>query len=284
MTPNVKAARADDAEGEYPLHALDFYWQGFEPGLTCYDSRENEVSEFDLERVDFVVSQRKSCIGYFDDDDKYILCPRNASVTRFAQCAECSRESFLPFQDCVFDPKCEGEKCDLEFCRREHVLYVAFYDTRVKIGMSSNRRVEKRLIEQGADAYAILGTFPNRKRARDTEKEISNRLRLPQFYRQEVLLRNFSRSLDVRGIEGRHEALSITLGEAYGLRPEPIRWLDGYPLELPLSRSPRLQGTVGRHKGRLVGFKGKWLVYEQDGLRALNLSDIEARFLSRESL
>ncbi len=267
-------------EDRFPLHALEFHWDEFEPHLECFDVLKKEVAEFDLEDVDFAVSRKRICIGYWEGN-KYVPCPRQTPVDRFGQCAECAGESFIPFQDCIFEPRCDGEICDLDFCRREHVLYVAFYDTRMKIGMSSARRVDRRLIEQGADAYSVIGTFATRKKARDSEKDISSRLRIPQSHRQETLIRSLSRPVDERGIEGRFDALKITLGEAYDLKPEPLKWLKGYPIDLPLREIPRLEESWGSHKGELVGIKGRWLVFESDGLKALSLADLPSRFLTR---
>ena len=267
-------------EDKFHLHALEFHWDEFEPHLECYDISEKETAEFDLEDVRFSVSKKRTCIGQWDGDE-YTPCPKQTAVDRFGQCAECAGESFIPFQECIFEPKCDGEKCNLDFCRREHVLYVAFYDTRMKIGMSSSRRVDKRLIEQGADAYFIIGKFGTRKNARRKENEISARLGIPQSYRQETLLRNLERPVDEHGIEGRYEALKITIGEAYQLDSEPLKWLKGYPIDLPLNGIPKLQESWGSHKGELVGIKGKWLVFESEGLKALSLADMPSRFLAR---
>lgn len=273
---------AEDKEDEFSLHALDFSWDGFEPSLTTYDTRAGEESDFDIEDIDFFTSRKRTCIGRWSDD-KYLPCPKSSPVDRFVQCPDCSDESFLPrdHQNCVFEPECHGEICDLEFCKREHVLYIAFYDTRMKIGMSSTRRVERRLIEQGADAFAVIGKLPNRLEARNAEKAISARLGIPQAFRQDELLRNFVRKVDSSGIEGRYEGIKITLGEIFHMSPEKLRWLDEYPLDLPLRTAPKLEDSWGRHKGELVGIKGKWLIYESDGLKALNLSDFPARFLAR---
>jgi len=267
-------------EDKFPLHALEFHWDEFEPHLECYDVSEKETAEFDLEDVRFSVSKKRTCIGHWDGDE-YTPCQKQIAVDRFGQCAECAGVSFIPFQECIFEPKCDGEKCNLEFCRREHVLYVAFYDTRMKIGMSSSRRVDKRLIEQGADAYFIIGKFGTRKNARTKENEISARLGIPQSYRQETLLRNLERPVDEHGIEGRYEALKITIGEAYQLNPESLKWLKGYPIDLPLKGTPKLLESWGSHKGELVGIKGKWLVFESEGLKALSLADMPSRFLAR---
>ena len=273
---------AEEKEDEFALHALDFSWDGFVPSLTVYDSKVGEEVDFDVEDIDFFTSRKRTCIGRWIGG-KYLSCPKNATVEKFVQCPDCSDESFLPrdHQNCVFEPECHGEICNLEFCKREHVLYIAFYDTRMKIGMSSTRRVEKRLVEQGADAFTVIGKLPNRLEARKAEKAISARLGIPQAFRQDEILRNFVRRIDTAGIEGRYEGIKITLGEIFQMSPENLRWLNGYPLELPLRATPKLQESWGKHKGELVGIKGKWLIYESDGLNALNLSDFPARFLAR---
>lgn len=273
----------EDQEDRLPLHALEFYWDRFQPGLLCYDTVERTVLEVGLDSADFVISRKKTCIGRFDGE-KYIPCPSEAPVTKFPQCDACAGESFIKDQECVFEPKCEGELCDSEFCKRQHVLYLAFYDTMMKVGMSSTRRVERRLVEQGADAFAIIGSFPNRKKAREAEKDIASRLGLPQGIRQQTILSSFSRPLDMQGIEARYQGLKATLAETYGLSVEPLRHLPGYPLCLPLSGAPQLQSTPGVHRGRLLGVKGKWLVYEAGDLKALNLSDLPARYVSLRRL
>ncbi|UCE92093.1 MAG: DUF2797 domain-containing protein [Methanobacteriota archaeon] len=264
-------------EDSLPYHALDFGWRGFEPNLTCVD-RDGAVTEMDLGEVDFVISRRRECVGRFDGD-RYISCPRRAPVTRFAQCAECAEETFIPHQECIFEPKCDGELCDVEFCRREHVLYLAFYDTKVKVGMSSSRRLSKRLIEQGADAFSVIGSYPTRRSARTAEKEISSSMRVPQAFRQEALLKSLAREVDVTGIERRHSSLSESLESRFGLKAEPIQWLDRYPVELPLNSVPHLEETPGRHRGEAVGVKGRWLIYRSSRLNALDLSDVPSRFV-----
>lgn len=271
----------EQMQDKFPLHVLEYYWEGFEPSLTCFNVASGEVLDFDLEDVRFLVSEKRTCVGYFDGD-KYTKCPKDAPVTTFGQCPECSKESFIPFQECVFDPKCDGEICNLPFCKRDHVLYLAFYDTRAKIGMSSSRRVERRLIEQGADAFAIIGSFGSRKKAREAEKDISAKLRIPQAFKQEILLQSLSRPVNRNGIEEKFKGLSASLRESYKLEPEELNWLEEYPIDLPLAHAPQLRETPGSHRGEFVGIKGKWMIYESSGYKALNLSDLPARYLSRE--
>ena len=269
-------------ESSLRYHAVEFQWDGFEPRLTCVARGGDDVFDIDLGQVDFVISDARECVGYFDEDS-YTSCPNKASVTRFAQCADCAGESFIPFQECVFEPKCDGEICDMDFCRRGHVLYLAFYDTKVKIGMSSTRRIERRLIEQGADAFAVVGTFPTRRRAREAEKQMSSRLRIPQALRQEAVLSGFSKVVDAAGIEERFHRLASSIGSQFGLKVEGLRWMDAYPIDLPLDRTPRLRDAAGRHRGKLIGMKGKWLVYDSGSLNALNLWDVPSRFIDADA-
>lgn len=269
-----------EKERSFTLHAVDFSWDGFTPTLTCHDSKTDEVTDFDLEDVGFLVSKRRTCVGRFDGD-RYVPCPSSVEEPGLAQCPACASESVIPVQECLFEPRCEGELCDSPLCRREHVLYLAFYDTDVKIGMSSSRRVDRRLVEQGADAYSIIGSFPNRRRARLEEKRISQGLRIPQSYRQDRLIQNLARRVDSGGIESRHAGLASSLTQAYGLEAGKLVWLDRYPIELPLPAAPKLQETHGQHRGEFVGIKGKWLVYDDKGLRAISLNDLPSRYLSR---
>jgi hypothetical protein len=268
-----------EVEPHLRYHAIEFQWSGFEPRLTCVVRDGREVVDLDLGTVDLVVSESRECVGYFDGDS-YIPCSHRASVSRFSQCEDCAGESFIPFQECVFEPKCDGEVCGMEFCSREHLLYLAFYGTNAKIGMSSTRRIERRLIEQGADAFSVIGPFPTRRAAREAEKRMSADLGIPQAFRQEAVLSGFSRAVDTAGIEARHRDLAASFEGRFGCRVEEIHWLEDYPIELPLSRSPRLRSTPGRHRGRLLGIKGKWIIFDSGEVCALNLSDVPSRFVA----
>ena len=273
----------DDVEGRLPYHVLEYGWDGFSPHLCCLDTRTGQLlPDMSHDPVDLIVGRVRKCVGRFEGD-VHIKCPDDANVTRFAQCASCAGESFIPHQECIFEPKCDGELCDVEFCRREHVLYLAFYCDHVKIGMSSTRRVERRLIEQGADAFAIIGTYPTRRKAREAEKEISAKLRIPQSYRQTQLLKDLTRPVDAEAIEGHLARLRASLLDRFGLEPEEVSRLDSYPIDLPLSTPPRLVETHGLHRGDLVGIKGRWLIFESNGLKALDLSDLPSRFVGNRS-
>ena len=87
-------------EDKFPLHALEFHWDEFEPHLECYDISEKETAEFDLEDVRFSVSRKRTCIGYWDGD-RYIPCPKQTAVDRFGQCVKCAGRN----------PSCRSPRC-----------------------------------------------------------------------------------------------------------------------------------------------------------------------------
>lgn len=273
----------DQVEDRLPYHVLGYGWYEFSPRLECLDIRTDRLlPDMGLEPVDLVVGRVRKCVGRFEGD-AHIKCPDDASVTRFVQCASCAGESFIPHQECIFEPRCDGELCDVEFCRREHVLYLAFYGDHAKIGMSSTRRVGRRLVEQGADAFAVIGSYPTRRRAREAEKEISTKLRIPQSYRQAQLLKDLVNPVDAGAIEAHLTRLREPLSRRFGLEPEEVSWLDSYPIDLPLEAPPKLVETSGFHRGERVGIKGRWLIFESNGLKALDMSDLPSRFIGARS-
>lgn len=273
---------------ERPRHVLGFYWKGFEPRLVFPGAPGARRMEEPLLLADFTVGRERRCVGRFEGG-RHIPCPHDVLVTGFSQCDECAGEAYIWDQECIFDPKCDGTACvskagagrPSDFCRRKHVLYLAFYGPMPKVGMSSTKRIKERLVEQGADACAIIGTYPSRLAAREAEKDISKSFGIPEWYRQAEVLGKLSQPVNPDAITAEYERLLNVLGRRDGIEFEELRFLDGYPLRQPLGGTPELQETSGIHKGRFIGVKGKWLIYESRGLKALNMPDLVARFIAR---
>jgi hypothetical protein len=283
--------RADDIlidgiDHRRPRHVLEFYWKGFEPRLVWRGREDSRETEEQVDRAEVSVGRARRCVGRFERG-RHVPCPNEVHVEGFSQCQACAGESYIWDQDCIFDPKCDGSSClsegsggaPSEFCRREHMLYLAFYQDRPKIGMSSSKRIRERLVEQGADAFAFIGTYPNRRAARLAEAEISQAAGVPQWYRQQEVLDMMSRPVERPAIEGAYARLESTLDGREGVEFGTLEFLAGYPLEQPLQSRPQLQATEGVHRGRFIGVKGKWLVYESRGLRALSMPDLVARYV-----
>jgi hypothetical protein len=280
-------ARADQLlirqiEDGFRLHAVDYFWEEFEPHLLIYDPDDGQVSSFDLENLDFSVSRKRLCVGSWVEDE-YVPCPNNVAVGRFSQCPECGAE-LIPKQECLFEPQCEGELCDSPICRIEHAVYIAFFGNRSKVGMTVKSRVRKRLIEQGADGYCVVATYPTRKAARDNEKLIGQTLNITERPATKTILESLRMPRKSRQLEDGWKWVSDSLEASVGITPGDLEILDSYPLEEPLSEVPKYVESWGIHSGNYVGIKGKFLIYKSDRLAALSLPDIPSRFISREKV
>ncbi len=247
------------------VHIISYSWDGFDFELSFYDGEE--IGIFNLDRIDFEVSQEKVCIGNFDGG--YSPCPDQKEVDRFYQCSECAPEN-IPRLGCIFEPQgCED--CEGGFCGEEHVVYLVFQGVYPKVGMTRSNRLKERLIEQGADAYAVLETVENRKKARKREKELSRKLNISQRTSSKKKLEQMSRNLDQKIIKRKYR------GVKNQVHIKSLKFLEDYPISLPLRTEPRLRSTSGLHRGDKIGLKGEFLIYENNGLQALNLSDVVGR-------
>lgn len=250
---------------EEEVHVVSFRWDNYIPQLKVYNGKR--VEELDLGKIDINVSEEKICVGSFENG--YEPCLDKRHVDKFRQCRRCAPDS-IPRLDCVFEPgDCEG--CEGGFCEEEHAVYLAFHGKHPKIGMTRKERLKTRMIEQGADAYALLSTVGHRVRAREEEKELSSRLNISQSVGANKILKQMSRKLDKGLIRTKYRGVRnrIAIGD--------LKFLNGYPITEPLRAVPRLRAAPGPHKGEMVGIKGKFLIYENNGLQALDISDLPGR-------
>lgn len=256
------------------VHVIDFHWENFTPKMYYYSDK---IKEFDLWKLDIKISKEIRCVGKFTNGT-YIPCPTQEKVGEYKQCSKCA-ETFIGDLSCIFEPKCYGEKCEPDFCKKPHTVYLAFFNELPKVGMTSSKRILNRVIEQGADAYSIIKTVSNRKEARDLEKKISRVLRIPQLQNYNEILRRLSVKVNQKSIEYKFKILRRGLKEKFNIEKMELEFLDKYPIYLPLRSKPRLRKTEYLHKGRVIGIKGKFLIYEANGLNALKLQEIPGRFI-----
>jgi hypothetical protein len=277
----------------YDRHALSWEWDEFQPSLVTYDQKAKEVRELTEqfrpgEHLDLTVSEARRCVGSFIDG-RYEPCKmRNIVSGQFDQCPLCA-STWIPVQNCVFEPECDGtnitnEKCRNgggEICAKPTHVYAAFYGALVKVGMTLSTRFMERAIEQGADAIAKLGTYPNRRAARDAENQLSRALHATQWVRRTTFLKA---QTSIRDREAYQERLDELLSTLNGVDVDPgeVRMLDGYPL-LPydISRASFVE-VAGRHRGEVLGCKGKWLFYRlrDERVMLLDMSSVPSRYVT----
>jgi hypothetical protein len=257
-------------------HVLSFHWQGFEPHVVAWDAAARGMVELELSEMDMLVTTARRCVGSFDGDD-YFPCPSARRVSGpFAQCPQCAGPR-VPDQRCTFEPKCDGSLCGARFCSREHTVYIAFHGASPKVGMCGGHRVAERLTEQGADAYSIVARASNRLEARRVESALSKNVGVRQRVASKDSLANLALPQPWDSIEAAWSAMLAKVEACTGQGAGGLLRLDRYPLAQPLASAPRLRITIGPHQGRAVGLKGRHLVYENDGLNALDASDLPSR-------
>jgi len=275
----------------YDRHAISWEWDSFQPTLVTYDQKAKEVQELTDqfrpgERLDLTISDARRCVGSFVDG-RYEPCKmRNVVSGQFDQCPLCA-STWIPVQNCVFEPECDGtnitnDRCvgkGGEICAKPTHVYAAFYGDLVKVGMTLSTRFMERAIEQGADAIARLGTYPNRRAARDAENVLSKALHATQWVRKGTFLKAQSSIRDRDTYQERLDTLLSTLN-GVSADPGPVEILDRYPL-LPYdpSRSSFAE-LAGRHRGEVLGCKGKWLFYRPRDERTmmLDMSSVPSRY------
>ncbi|MDO8942249.1 MAG: DUF2797 domain-containing protein, partial [Desulfobacterales bacterium] len=166
-----------------------------------------------------------------------------------------------------------------EICAKPTHVYAAFYGDLVKVGMTLSTRFMERAIEQGADAIARLGTYPNRRAARDADNIYSKALSATQWVRKATFLKA---QVSIRDRETYKERLDALFSSLDGVATDPgeLTMLDGYPL-LPYDPSKASFAEVaGRHRGEVLGAKGKWLFYRLRDERTmmLDMSSVPSRY------
>jgi len=229
-------------------------WDPTTPKINCYDGSGKNLVDHHLDDLNIKVYRGKFCTGSFTEGG-YRPCPDSAVSVKFDQCPKCS---FIPNQDCLFDPICDGELCDFPFCSKEHAIYLGFFNDLVKVGLTQTERVEKRAVEQGLDAHSVVATVGTRKRARELEHRLSKRLSIYQAPKRDEVIRRMVRGTDMEAIHtafnrGRRELekLGLEVGDLTVMEHEPIRGVF-YTRDI-----------VGVHRGTVKGARGKYLFYSK---------------------
>jgi hypothetical protein len=260
-------------------HLIDFEWEEYRPMLFWYVQREDKVDTVALSEIDWDVSSTKRCVGRFDPNG-YHRCPEAMPVSKFEQCPRCA-SAWIEHQQCIFEPMCSGERCKSGICRKEHTVYMAFFGDNAKIGMTTSSRLEGRGIEQGADAIVPLVRAPNRLEGRNAEKSISQFLNVTQFIPRKKAVGLLSDQVPWNRIDEIYKGHLDVLSKKLDVLKEPLSRLDGYPLQGIGKDKVVLKETVGSHKGKVLGLKGKFLVYRDDTgiVNSLEMPDLPGRFL-----
>ena len=201
-----------------------------------------------------LILRKRGCAGLWEGD-KYVHCDSDAAPF----CERCG--GILP-DPCVM---CRGECTKREkTCTMEHSVYLAIFSPGlIKVGVSKTRRLETRLMEQGADIGLEIARFPDGELARKRERELA--AKYPDRVTFENKFDGLSQTVNgetLRAIYGRYDADSILHFEYFREKP----WMK------PIVLEPHENMAVS---GRVLGVKGQALVIEKGStLYAINLDGL----------
>lgn len=141
--------------------------------------------------ISCVFSKENYCIGQFNDDEEgnqHISLCGKLLQDGFEQCSGC--RSSDSSQMCII---CRGD-CEMPdpHCFVPHVVYLAAYTSKdVKVGVSTNERFRKRIVEQGALLAVTVANASNGKVARLLESKIQSDCHVPDKVKVKTRLDSF---------------------------------------------------------------------------------------------
>lgn len=210
---------------------------------------------------DLRVGPVRRCVGRFGEGGQHQPCPTAEPVSQHRQCRPCSG---LEDPECVFEPRCRSDPaactCVATFKGVPHVVYLAFFGTLPKVGITQAWRVEGRLREQGADAWFAVQQVPDRGTARQVESQVSFLYGYPEHRSHLETLRQLARPVPWDVVERRADECRLRLEGSFDVERALHRITD-HPLPQPLDAVPHRVPVEGRHAGTWLGAKGTHLVY-----------------------
>lgn len=263
------------------MQILKYQWDNssgnWEPFFSIIN--ENNFGKMKLinENINMILG-RKRCVGYFKDG-RHVSCPENRFIDNGWNCEECKEKDdyFL----CI---KCNGSKCINEKQRdgcikNNYYIYLAAFDSILKVGISFQFRLLNRFIEQGADFAASIAMVKDGMEARKIESLIKERLNITDKVNgiQKRIFGDPNKSIKniITSISKLKEIDEI---RSYMIKPE-IYNLSSY-YKLPnIDYEPRFINIKDNIEieGKIVAAKGPLILIEDDELFSINAHSMIGR-------
>lgn len=235
------------------------------------------------EAINFSVGE-KHCIGYFAGG-KYSPCPSRALIDSGWNCSACriSDDFFM----CM---RCDGSECINKKqrlgCEQDvYYIYLAAFDSIIKVGISREQRLVERLVEQGADFGAKVARVKDGKDVRSIEQKIKRELGIVDLVRGELKQRMIFCDPN-RCISKLFHAMSALRANGFAqyLVPAEIYDLRSYyglqnvyynPQPVKVQAGMQLSGDVAAVKGPIIVLKEGSRLYSVNAHDLIG-SDVEA--------
>jgi hypothetical protein len=258
---------------------------------------DGDPADIVLERrksITFRVGKGRFCVGHsqvtrdystMDSWKEHVSCPTSSLADSGNQCKSCAANDASG--PCV---RCTGETCSAhssvrEACEQgEAFVYLAVFSDRVKAGVSQGRRVEKRWIEQGADAARRILTG-NGREVRLYEKRIQDELGVLKRIKADEK----TAFTDSKELEWGLRSLEERVGKIRGLLPSAKHVDEDTTLLTPIYGLPQTKIQPVEVKirdntavsGKILGAKGPILYLENTGIiYSVNLYALTGRKIS----
>ncbi len=265
------------------MQIIKYRWENFQPSLIVNNGSIGKMPLLGQE-IKFSVGKKK-CIGSYIKGT-YKKCPNDTEITSGYYCNGCrlGDDFFLCVQcdgsDCANQKRrseCEGEK---------YFIYLAAFDSLVKVGISLDRRIKERLVEQGADFGAKVGTVQDGKLVRVIEQKIKRELNIPDRIlgdqKYDRLFCDPNRS--ARELYKIIVRLRVNFGQ-YLVYPEIYDMRKYYMLDHVVSKPRNVTVDNGTQiAGKVVAAKGNIMVLQNDsGFHAVNAHRLIGREIEMQN-
>jgi hypothetical protein len=258
---------------------IKYRWEDFGPAITF--SSGNKMKFFG-NYIKFYVGE-KFCIG-FSKNNKRFECPEKRPVKTGWHCNECMiNDGFFMCVKCsgktCINPKRRGE------CKKDKFfIYLAAFGNFLKVGISYEHRLKKRLIEQGADFGAKIGYVEDGFLVRRIEQEIRQHLgivdRLRGYQKNNHILADPNK--EVENIKNAVEKLHNNGFNEYLIKPEIFDLRSYYKIE-NLHKNPDFidVSKVIKVEGQVMAVKGNLIVIQNKNLVSFNAHDMIGREINQ---
>lgn len=258
------------------MQIVKFSWDKWEPNIFLFEKGRFKKIPLFYRNLDIKIGERL-CTGYWKNN-KYFPCPEKRQVKNEIKCYECQQND--EFFRCI---KCSGNcinENQRENCiKSTYNVYLAVFDSLLKVGISVNFRLLQRLVEQGADFGVKLIELKDglvvRRLEQNIKKELNITDRVNGFEKHKNLFSD--PNISTKKIIDVYTKITQKF-ESYLTKPEIYDLRKYYKLNNVFS-SPKLStiGTGSEISGKIVAAKGNILILKNNGYIAINAHELIGR-------
>lgn len=156
------------------MQIVKYKWEDWEPSFVLADNGNTDKLRL-LNQEISLKTVKKRCIGFFQAG-RHFKCPENREITSGWSCDPCK-----VMDDYFMCIRCDGRGCinpkQRDSCmKNNYFVYLAAFGQILKVGISYERRLLERLVEQGADFGAKIAMIRDGKNVRIIEQQIKQSL------------------------------------------------------------------------------------------------------------